>query len=122
MKLFWILFAAVVILLILLVWKCDRLMNLAYLKRTEWVRVVDRRSYISATRDYGKYTSNRRETFGVTFRLTDGTNRWLLMPQREFARCSPHMTGRLTFRGDSYIAFEPETPPADVERLLSRYT
>ncbi len=32
MKLFWILLAITAGLLILLVWKCDRLMNLVYLK------------------------------------------------------------------------------------------
>lgn len=85
------------------------------------MRVLDRRSYISSISTNQKHIVNRRENFGVTFRFTDGTTRWLLMPQREFDRCMPHMTGRLTFRGDSYILFRTEVPPAAVERQLSRY-
>ena len=118
MDTFWIILITAIALLILLMALYDRLINLAFLKKTEWARVYDKKSYTeSAAFGVNNYAPEVKR-FGVTFKMPDGSFKWLLMSESEFMKCDRYSVGKLTYRGNSFISFEPGTPPHKVLREM----
>lgn len=120
MDTFWIILITAIALLILLMALYDRLINLAFLKKTEWARVYDKRSFVNDIHSFNRYGGYmyKEKNFGVTFKMPDGSFKWLLMSESEFMKCDRYSVGKLTYRGNSFISFEPGTPPHKVLREM----
>lgn len=114
---FWLVLAAAILLVVLLMSRYDSLINLAYRRKTEWVKVYDRRVYKRSRSIIRHFATNMtEEVLEVTFQRTDGTFFNLQMSEEDFKRCVPFSIGQLTYRGANFIHFAPEIPTHEIEK------
>lgn len=116
---FWLVLGMAILLLVLLMLRYDSLINLAYRKKTEWVRVYARRVYKSNYSPSKYYAKNmKEEILEVTFQRTDGTFVNFEMSEADFKCCIPFSLGRLIYRGTNFIDYTPDTPTREIEKVF----